>query len=82
MSARILVVDDEESIRAVVARMLQGEGYEVLRARDGLDALRQLREIGGAVDLIVSDLVMPGMGGASRRQGEDGESDLYHLLHE
>jgi two-component system, cell cycle sensor histidine kinase and response regulator CckA len=66
---RILVVDDEESIRAVVGRMLQAEGYEVLRARDGLDALRQMREIGGAVDLIISDLVMPGMGG--RMFGEE-----------
>jgi two-component system, cell cycle sensor histidine kinase and response regulator CckA len=60
---RILVVDDEEAIRAVVGRMLQGEGYEVLRARDGLEALRELQEIGGAVDLVITDLVMPAMGG-------------------
>jgi PAS domain S-box-containing protein len=60
---RVLVVDDEETIRAVVGRMLQAEGYEVLRARDGAEALRQFDEIGGAVDLVISDLVMPGMGG-------------------
>lgn len=60
---RILVVDDEEAIRAVVSRMLQAEGYEVLRARDGMEALRELQEVGGAVDLVVTDLVMPGMGG-------------------
>jgi two-component system cell cycle sensor histidine kinase/response regulator CckA len=60
---RILVVDDEEAIRAVVSRMLQAEGYEVLRARDGMEALRELKEVGGAVDLVITDLVMPGMGG-------------------
>src|SRR4051794_17178681 len=60
---RILVVDDEEAIRAVVGRMLQAEGYEVLRARDGWEALRELQEVGGAVDLVITDLVMPGMGG-------------------
>jgi two-component system, cell cycle sensor histidine kinase and response regulator CckA len=60
---RILVVDDEEAIRAVVSRMLQAEGYEVLRARDGTEALRELGEVGGAVDLVITDLVMPGMGG-------------------
>jgi len=60
---RILVVDDEDAVRAVVARNLQSEGYEVLRARDGREALRELEEIGGAVDLVITDLVMPGMGG-------------------
>jgi two-component system, cell cycle sensor histidine kinase and response regulator CckA len=60
---RVLVVDDEESIRAVMGRMLQAEGYDVLRARDGREALRQLEELGGLVDLIITDLVMPGMGG-------------------
>jgi PAS domain S-box-containing protein len=60
---RILVVDDEEAIRTVVGRVLQAEGYEVLRAREGLEALRELQEVGGAVDLVITDLVMPGMGG-------------------
>jgi two-component system cell cycle sensor histidine kinase/response regulator CckA len=59
------VVDDEEAIRVVVSRMLQAEGYEVLRARDGMEALRELQEVGGAVDLVITDLVMPGMGGRS-----------------
>ncbi|HWN18584.1 MAG TPA: PAS domain S-box protein [Gemmatimonadales bacterium] len=60
---RILVVDDEDSVRVVVARTLQAEGYEVLRAREGREALRELEEIGGAVDLVITDLVMPGVGG-------------------
>jgi two-component system cell cycle sensor histidine kinase/response regulator CckA len=60
---RVLVVDDEESIRAVMGRMLQAEGYDVLRARDGREALRELEELGGLVDLVITDLVMPGMSG-------------------
>jgi two-component system, cell cycle sensor histidine kinase and response regulator CckA len=66
---RILVVDDEEAVRSIVGRMLQSEGYEVLRARDGLEALRELQEVGGAVNLVISDLVMPVMGG--RLLGEE-----------
>jgi PAS domain S-box-containing protein len=60
---RILVVDDEDPVRTVVSRTLQAEGYEVLLAREGREALRELEEIGGAVDLVITDLVMPGMGG-------------------
>ena len=61
--ARLLVVDDEDPVRAVVVRMLQGEGYEVLGARHGEEALNYLEQVGGAVDLIITDLVMPVMGG-------------------
>ena len=61
---RILVVDDEDAVRAVVSRALQNEGYEVLRARDGDEALRELEEIGGTVDLVLTDVIMPNMGGA------------------
>ncbi len=60
---RLLVVDDEDSVRGVVARMLQGEGYEVLGARDGAEALNYLEQVGGSVDLVITDLVMPVMGG-------------------
>jgi CheY-like chemotaxis protein len=60
---RILVVEDEDSVRTVVMRTLQAEGYEVLGAREGGEALRELEEVGGAVNLVVTDIVMPGMGG-------------------
>ncbi|HEX5386420.1 MAG TPA: PAS domain S-box protein [Gemmatimonadales bacterium] len=61
--ARILVVDDEEIVRAVVARTLEGEGYEVLQARDGREALEQLGRARGSVDVLLSDVVMPVLGG-------------------
>ena len=60
---RILVVEDEDSVRTVVMRTLQAEGYEVLAAREGEEALRELEEVGGAVNLVLTDIVMPGMGG-------------------
>jgi two-component system, cell cycle sensor histidine kinase and response regulator CckA len=61
--ASILVVDDEDSVRAVVTRTLQGQGYTVLSARNGSEAVEYLEEVGGAVDLVITDMVMPVMGG-------------------
>jgi two-component system, cell cycle sensor histidine kinase and response regulator CckA len=60
---RVLVVEDEDSVRTVVMRTLQAEGYEVLGAREGREALHELEEVGGAVNLVLTDIVMPGMGG-------------------
>src|SRR5690349_9679075 len=58
---KILVVDDEASIRTTVAMLLKSKGYEVSTARNGFDALLQLRDNTPAV--IVSDLNMPQMSG-------------------
>ena len=63
LRARVLVVEDEDPVREVVARILQGEGYEVLSARHGAEALTCLEEVGGAVDIVIADVVMPVMGG-------------------
>jgi len=57
----ILVVDDERSLRGLLARILRGEGYQVLEARTGEDALAQLER--RAVHLVITDLRMPGMDG-------------------
>jgi len=58
---RILIVDDDQSIRASVARLLAEEGYEVSTAEDGFDALLQMKA--HVPELIVSDLNMPQMSG-------------------
>jgi CheY-like chemotaxis protein len=58
---RILVVDDDESIRELFRRILQKEGYEVTAANNGFDALLRLKEV--VPDVIVSDLNMPEMSG-------------------
>lgn len=61
LKCRILVVDDEECIRAVFEQLLQREGYEVATAEDGFDALLKLKQF--LPDLIISDLNMPRMSG-------------------
>jgi len=61
--ATVLVVDDEDIIRALMKRALEEAGYEVLLARNGREALDSLARHRGAVDLVLSDLVMPVMGG-------------------
>jgi two-component system cell cycle response regulator CpdR len=61
--ALILVVDDEESVRELIADVLVGHGYEVEMATDGADALRLCEQ--GRYDLILSDLRMPKMDGAA-----------------
>jgi two-component system, cell cycle sensor histidine kinase and response regulator CckA len=60
---RILVVEDEEAVRRLVGRILRGRGYEVVEARSGADALARLDAIGGRVDLLLTDVRMPGMSG-------------------
>ena len=60
-SNRILIVDDDPSIRTMIARMLSIEGYEVATAEDGFDALLQVKT--KVPELIVSDLNMPQMSG-------------------
>jgi PAS domain S-box-containing protein len=61
--ATVLVVDDEDIIRALMKRTLEEAGYEVLLARNGREALDSLARHRGEVDLVLSDLVMPVMGG-------------------
>ncbi len=58
---RILVVDDEPSIREVVRAVLESQGYEVFTVADGLDGLNALS--GSLPDVVISDLNMPGMSG-------------------
>jgi len=60
---RVLVVDDEEVVRAIMTRTPEEEGYVVLEARNGREALERLAAHRGQVDLVLSDVVMPLMGG-------------------
>ena len=62
-SETVLVVEDEESIRRLSTRALRSHGYRVLQACDGEDALALLHRYGGAVDILVTDVVMPRMDG-------------------
>ena len=62
-SRRVLVVDDEAVIRQVVARHLRLLGFVVRTAADGRDALEVVREWGGDIDLLLTDVVMPHVDG-------------------
>ncbi len=59
----ILLVEDEDAVRSLNARMLTSRGYTVLEAESGVAALRELEAHGRDVDLVVSDVVMPEMDG-------------------
>jgi CheY-like chemotaxis protein len=59
----ILVVDDEEQLRRLVAQVLEDDGYRVITARDGRAALALLQHPGPPVQLVVTDVSMPNMSG-------------------
>ncbi|HJQ65966.1 MAG TPA: response regulator, partial [Gemmatimonadales bacterium] len=58
---RVLLVDDEDSLRKVLKDLLEREGYEVAEARDGVQALDQVDRVGP--DVVVLDLNLPGLDG-------------------
>jgi PAS domain S-box-containing protein len=77
----VLVVEDDDMVRLVYRKVLSGAGYRVLEAGDGVDALRLSDEHTGDVDLLLTDVIMPRMGGretADRlRQRRPGLPVLY-----
>ncbi len=70
----ILVVEDDTATRNAISEILESQGYTVFCAEDGAIALSELEARSGAVELIISDLVMPNMGG---RDLYDEVSDRY-----
>ncbi|MBZ9937606.1 response regulator [Mesorhizobium sp. BR1-1-16] len=64
-SANILLVEDEEAVRAFAARALASRGYTVHEASSGAEALEVMERTGGSIDLVVSDVVMPELDGPS-----------------
>jgi two-component system cell cycle response regulator CpdR len=60
---RILIVEDDESVRAFTARALQAAGHAVETAEDGADGMEKIAAAAGAYDLVLSDIRMPVMDG-------------------
>jgi DNA-binding response OmpR family regulator len=59
----VLVVEDEEPVRELLRKLLASQGYRVLEARHGMDAIRILERHRGPVDLMITDVVMPEIDG-------------------
>ena len=59
----VLLVEDEGHVRLLVRRILASSGYSVLEASDGQAAIKILEETTRPVDLVISDVIMPQMGG-------------------
>jgi DNA-binding NtrC family response regulator len=59
----ILLVEDEEGVRKLAREVLERNGYTVLTARDGAEAIAVCHSHGAGIHLMVTDVVMPGMGG-------------------
>jgi len=62
-AGRILFVEDEDAVRGVAAKLLRARGYEVIEAASGEEALELAQSHAGEIDLMISDVVMPGMQG-------------------
>lgn len=61
--SRILIADDEDSMRSLVARAIAMDGHDTVTAEDGAEALDILAREGGAFDLLLTDIKMPVMDG-------------------
>jgi DNA-binding NtrC family response regulator len=66
--ATVLVVDDESAVRRFAVRVLEREGFLVIEARDGAEALDLFRTAGASPDVVVSDIVMPRVNGVELMQ--------------
>lgn len=78
MNAKILVVDDEQSIIDIVTAYLEKEGYEVITAMDGPAGLKSAKV--HKPDLIVLDIMLPGMDGVEVLAQLRRESDVYIIM--
>ena len=61
--SRVLIADDEDSMRTLVARAIAMDGHEIVTAQDGAEALEILTRAGGQFDLLLTDIQMPVMDG-------------------
>ena len=77
--ARILVVDDEQGIRAGCRRVLESEGYSVDEAENGTDGFAKARA--ESFDLLLVDMMMPGIGGLDLIR-QVHEFDFYEQKHQ
>lgn len=78
MAYRILVADDEAEIRDVLRLYLEKEGYEIVEAADGMEAVRRIKE--EKIDLALLDIMMPGMDGYRVLRNVRAENNLPVIM--
>jgi two-component system cell cycle sensor histidine kinase/response regulator CckA len=76
----ILLVEDEEGLRSLNARGLRSRGYSVIEASNGVEAMEALEQKNGAVDLVVSDVVMPEMDGPTLLKAMRGRNPDLKII--
>ena len=76
----ILLVEDEDGLRSLNARGLRSRGYSVIEAANGVEALELMEESNGAVDLVVSDVVMPEMDGPTMLKEMRGRNPNIRII--
>jgi two-component system cell cycle sensor histidine kinase/response regulator CckA len=76
----ILLVEDEEGLRSLNARGLRSRGYSVIEAANGVEAMEALEEKDGAIDLVVSDVVMPEMDGPTLLKSMRGRNPNLKII--
>jgi CheY-like chemotaxis protein len=79
-SETVLLVEDEEGVRKLARQALESRGYRVLEASDGESALQICRDHHGAIDLLLSDVVMPHMGGRELRERVAGLNPMTRVI--
>ncbi len=80
MEITVLIAEDEENIRKLVANYLSREGYRVIQAEDGQQAVEQFEKLGDTISLVILDIMMPHMDGyeACRKIRELSEVPMRH----
>jgi two-component system, cell cycle sensor histidine kinase and response regulator CckA len=76
----ILLVEDEDGLRSLNARGLRSRGYSVIEAANGIEAMEALEAKEGAVDLVVSDVVMPEMDGPTLLRAMRGRNPALKII--
>lgn len=79
---KLLVVDDDEMVRACVTACLKAVGFEVIEAENGLEALEKYSSLGGEISLVIMDVTMPKLDGidAAKRIREINPSSKVILM--
>jgi DNA-binding response OmpR family regulator len=80
MGSAVLVVDDEPSLRVMIARALQADGHTVVLAGDGMEAWGLIEEGNGPFDLLVVDMVMPRWDGTTLIRRVRAERPAQRIL--